>query len=121
AAKLAAATLAVGTAGTVAGLERHPHHKVSHPAPAAAKQHRVGSSSLAARTEIPAPAPVAPLRAVSFERARAEARKHSGREHGGATTTSESSGRDGGGDESSSGSSSPHEDGSTSGVTEHES
>jgi len=118
AAKLAAATLAVGTAGTVAGLE-HSHNKSAHRAPAAARPHRVASSGLIARAEVPAPAPIAPLRPVSFERARAETRKPSGREHEGATTTSESSGRDGGGDESSSGSSSSHEDGSTSGVTEH--
>ena len=119
AAKLAAATLAVGTAGTVAGLEQHSHNKSSHRAPAAARPHRVASSGLAARAEVRAPAPIAPLRAVSFESAPAETRKHSGREQEGAATTSESSARDGA-VERSSGSSSSHEGESTSGGTEHD-
>jgi RNA polymerase sigma-70 factor, ECF subfamily len=117
AAKFAAATLALGTAGTVAGLERHSHHKAPHRAPAAAKPHKVATARLAASRETSAPAPIAPSRAVSFAPTRSETRKDRRSEHEGpasASTTRDSSGHDGARDGSSSGSGSSHEGGSTS-------
>jgi RNA polymerase sigma factor (sigma-70 family) len=112
AAKFAAATLALGTAGTVAGVERRSHDKASHRAPAAAKAHKVASARLAATRETPAPAPIAPSRPVSLAPTRSESRKDRGSDHeGSASTTSGSSGRDGGGEEHNSGSGSSHEGG----------
>jgi len=112
AAKFAAATLALGTAGTVAGVERRSHDKASHRAPAAAKAHKVASARLAATRETPAPLTIAPSRPVSFTPTRSESRKDRGSDHeGSASTTSGSSGSDGGGEERNSGSGSSHEGG----------
>jgi len=112
AAKFAAATLALGTTGTVAGVERRSHDKASHRAPAAAKAHKVASARLAATRETPAPLTIAPSRPVSFTPTRSESRKDRGSDHeGSASTTSGSSGSDGGGEERNSGSGSSHEGG----------
>ena len=115
AAKLAAATLALGTAGTVAGIERHSDHKALHRAPTAAKPHAAAKQRLAARTEVPGPAPIAPARPVSFNPVRSERRERSGAEHEGTTTRRETSSREGG---DASGSGSSHEGGSASGASD---
>ena len=113
AAKLAAATLAVGTAGTVAGIEQHSRRA---PAPQAAKPHGAPHTRLAARTEVPAPAPIAPARPVSFAPTRAQTDGRRGPEHETSTSKPETAGPDGGAEERSSGSDSgpSHEGGSTS-------
>jgi RNA polymerase sigma factor (sigma-70 family) len=114
AAKLAAATLALGTAGTVAGLERHSHHKALRRAQAAAKRHVAVKQTLAAGRDVPGPAPIAPARPVSFKPERTEARRDRGSEHEGSSRTSEPTSRDSGKTEhSGSGSGSSDESGSS--------
>lgn len=74
-AKLAATALALGTAGTVAGLERNSHHHAARKAPAAQSARANGSRDA---VPISAPAPIAPSSATSLQEDRSSGR--SGRE-----------------------------------------
>lgn len=122
AAKIAVATLALGTAGTVAGVEGHSYQSVAqHRLARASKIHRVVQAKAEVRTEVPAPAPIAPARRVSFVPAQHEVHRHRETQHEAATASSEASGRDGGGggggESSSGGGSSSHDGGSTTTTT----
>jgi len=87
AAKLAAATLAIGTAGTVAGLERRSHQRAPERQPTSAQPAGRAAASLAARAPVSAPSTPAETTAETSFRTSSSDSARTHRENGDAVSS----------------------------------